>query len=146
MAESDVRIALTQAAANLLTALSYNISTQVQWGTETFDPQAQGKWARVTRLPNDPFPVTLGNQGYDRMTGLLVIEFFAPIGSGEGQFDTVENTCRSAFPAGKRLYYGTEYVSVIGAGLGAITVVDNWIRKAFTVTFRADIRRTAVTI
>ncbi len=142
MSDSDAEVALLTAAKTLLDAQGFGAVTQ--WENDDFDPSGKTKWASVFFVPNQPEPVTLGQQGDDRQTGFVQIDFNIPQNTGSGQMRPWTNAARQAFVAGKTFTENGQIVRVTSAGVTQGRNVDNWFRKSVTIAFRTDLQRASI--
>ncbi len=142
MADTDSEVALLTAAKTLLDAQGFGSATN--WENDGFDPSGKTKWASVFFVPNQPEPVTLGQQGDDRQTGFLQIDFNIPQGKGSGQMRAWLNAARQTFVAGKSFTQNGQIVIVTTAGATQGRNVDNWFRKSVTIAFRTDLQRASL--
>jgi len=130
------------AAKTLLEAQGF--TGAIKWENAKFDPSGKTKWASVFFVPNEPVPVTLGEQGTDRQTGFLQIDFNVPQDTGTGAMRAWANAARQTFVAGKSFTENGQIVIVMSAGTGPGRNVDNWFRKSVTIAFRTDFQRASL--
>lgn len=57
-----------------------------------------GTWARATFLPARTQTATVGEDGYDRLAGLLQIDIFVPVGTGVASAGALADAVREHFP------------------------------------------------
>jgi hypothetical protein len=142
MADSDSEKALLTAAKTFLEAQGF--TGAIKWENDGFDPSGKTKWASVFFVPNQPEPVTLGQQGDDRQTGFLQIDFNIPQGKGSGSMRVWTNAARQTFVAGKSFTENGQIVVIMSVGTGQGRNVDNWFRKSVTIAFRTDLQRASL--
>lgn len=142
MAYSDVRKALRVAAYNFLISQSFSDS-DIQWENENFSSAGKTQWASVSFSPVQPFLVTLGSQGRDRLTGFLQIDFSVIKGLVNHDFvyDYVD-AARQYFKTGFSFSDNNQNVIIESCGAAPAFIVDNSFKIPISIEFRADIPRT----
>lgn len=145
MAISDVEGALFQAASDFLTANGI-VASRIVWPNDNKDPAGMALWAKVSLMPGEVTPITLGDNGIDRGSGILQIDFSQPWGleTAISTFRSLEDAAYSAFPAGKSFSQSGQNVRVVRSEAGQVRKVDNWIRKSFTIRYRFEIQRPSI--
>jgi hypothetical protein len=153
--DENVRKALVGAASDFLTTLE-TISTvaegdisglpiitvdSISWENRDFDPRARALWASVFFVPNTPESRTIGNGGYDDMTGFLQIDFNISAGKGIGILMEWERKARIFFHPGRSFSNGGQSALIVATGMGQGRIVQNYYRKSLTISFRSQLKR-----
>jgi hypothetical protein len=142
MSISNIRKAFVTEVKTILDGLGF--ASKTRWENRNFDPTGFPEWAGFTFVSAEPFVVTLGQGGDDRVTGFVQIDLNTPQNSGDGALDVWVDAFRQAFPAGKPVAYGGSVAFVLNTGVNSGTMFDNWFRKSITITYRADLPRALI--
>lgn len=146
MADADAQGALLSAAYTFLTTGANALgASDISWPNVAFDSAGKSLWASVHFVPNDPTPVSLGNQGLDRGTGFMQIDLNVPVNTGDVTLRAMENKGRAFFIVGKTFTQSGQAVRVISCGMSPGRIVDNFWRKHLTIAYRTDFTRTSIT-
>jgi len=70
-------------------------ATSIAWGDRPFSPP-NAAWVRVSVLFGDAFLGTIGAGGLNTVTGVLVVDAFAPKGAGRGELTRTADDARNA--------------------------------------------------
>ncbi len=90
-------------------------------------------WVRATLLPAQPIPESIGVSGYDRLRGLLQVDVFYPVGTGN-QASTMADAIIAAFSSrGLQL----DNVTVERAWREAGSTIENYYSLPVFVRWRA---------
>ena len=113
----------------------------IAWENRNFDPDSKDFFATVNYVPNNPEGRTIGEGGYDEMSGFVQIDFDGKQGRGTGEHGKWEKKAPLFFITGKNFTYQGNSVIVISAGMSQGRVVGNNYRKSLTVAFRSQLKR-----
>jgi|TARA_R110000744_G_scaffold33341_2_gene77781 hypothetical protein len=142
MSISNIRKAFVTEVKSTLDGLGFG--GKIKWENRDFDPTGSPEWAGFQFVSAEPFVVTLGQGGDDRLTGYVQIDLNTTQDSGDGAMDVWIDAFRQQFPAGKPLTYGNSSALVLNTGVNSGTMFDNWFRKSITITYRADLPRALI--
>jgi hypothetical protein len=122
-----------------------NIMTDVAWENKTFDTVNKPIWCSVFYIPNTPAVRTIGQKGFDEITGFLQIDFNIAENAGEGSLPTWENKARKFFYAGQKFSFDGQFVIVTSSGMSQGRHVDSFYRKSLTINFKSQLQRPKLT-
>lgn len=157
MKDSDVRAALMESAVAFFAATSIVtddetfinqpvvIPANVAWENKTFDTSNKPLWVSVYYQPNKPEVRTIGDKGYDEITGYIQIDFNIPKDSGEGGLPAWENKLRKFYHAGRVFSKDGQNVIVTSSGMSQGRHVDSFYRKSATIYFKSQLKRPKLT-
>jgi hypothetical protein len=101
------------------------------------EPSTTAAWGRFAILNGDTNPMTIGNQGFNRSVGIVVLQMFVPENGGVKTFSI--NTDRLAAIFNLRTLRSTAVVCHFGCvGMASASATDGWLQRHARVTFRAD--------
>lgn len=144
MSFKNTRQSLATAAITILKAAPISILQENIISGNFPSPRAGDvKWAQVLFTTRDPSVATMGSIGTDRLEGVLFVNIRTPLDHGEAEGLAAIDAFRSALPAGSRLTFGGQEVTVLSIGAVDGRVVDGYWRTDITVPFRAFIHRGA---
>lgn len=157
MNDTNIRKALITGAEEFLTAAASldtakgtvdNLPTlpedSIGWENRTFDPSGKDPWASVFYRPNLPEGRTIGQGGYDQITGFIQIDLNIAPGQGEKPLIDWEEKARIYFHPGRFFVNGGQSVLVVSSGMSEGRHVENFYRKSITVSFRGHLKRNEV--
>jgi len=101
-------------------------------------------WIRVSYIPNEPTPVTLGLQGEDDMEGILQIDLNIDSGKGTGDLFPIVDQLRNHFTAGRIFAYDGQEVTIRSCGRGVGRMVDSYYRIPVSVIWYSRIQRNLI--
>lgn len=104
-------------------------------------PRINEPWAQILFVPRSPTVATMGDGGMDRVEGVLLVNIRTPLDKGEVDGLVAVDAFRSAFPAGSRLIFEGQEVTVLSIGAVDGRVVDGFWRTDITIPYRAFIQR-----
>ena len=116
----------------------------ISWENRTFKPEGKEPWASVTYNPVIPAGRTVGQRGYDQLTGFIQIDFNIAPSKGTKILTDWEEKGRIYFHSGRSFIYGGQSVIITSCGMSAGRHVENFYRKSLTVAFRSQIKRNEV--
>jgi hypothetical protein len=128
----------------LITGLPTIPSGDIGWENRTFKPEGKNPWASVFYRPNNPTTRTVGQRGYDQLTGFVQIDFNIAPSKGSKILTEWEDKARIYFHPGRSFNYDGQGVIVTICGMSAGRHVENFYRKSLTVAFRSQIKRNEV--
>lgn len=139
-----VRTALATSAVAILKAAPISILQQNIISGNMPSPRAgDTKWVQLLFANRTPSVATMGSLGEDRFEGVLFVNIRIPLDHGEADGLVAIDAFRSALPAGSRLTFGGQAVTVLSIGAVDGRVVDGYWRTDITIPFRAFIQRGA---
>lgn len=157
MNDTKIRKALIAGAKEFLTAATSIDTVQgtvtglptlsadaVGWENRSFDPAGKDPWASVFYRPNIPEGRTIGQSGFDQITGFMQIDFNIAPGQGEKPLIDWEEKARIYFHPGRFFVNEGQSVLVISSGMSQGRHVENFYRKSITVSFRGHLKRSEV--
>lgn len=103
-------------------------------------------WAVFLFRPSQPFPVTLGDNGADRVEGFVQIDHNIALEIGEAAALDFGDKLRKVFREGVQFTYGDQAVRIKSCGLSFGRVAEGFWRTSFTIYWYADISRQVETI
>jgi len=144
MSFKKTRQSLATAAIALLKAAPISIlPANIISGNMPSPGAGDKKWAQVLFTTRDPSVATMGGIGTDRLEGVLFVNIRIPLDHGEVEGIEAIDAFRSALPAGSRLTFEGQQVTVLSIGAVDGRVVDGYWRTDITIPFRAFINRGA---
>tara|TARA_A200000159_G_scaffold162979_1_gene188068 strand:- start:22338 stop:22787 length:450 start_codon:yes stop_codon:yes gene_type:complete len=117
----------------------------IAWENRIFDDSGKNIWSSFKYTPNQPIARTIGNGGFDDLTGFIQIDFNIPTNSGDYVLREWEDKGREFFTSGTRFENGGHSVLVTSAGMSQGRVVENYFRKSLTVGFKSQLKRKQTT-
>lgn len=130
-----------KALATAFAAGAFFDADKVQYENKTFVPPS-APWASFWFLPNIPVIASLGDEGFDEVTGILQIDLNWPLNVGETEPAAKADAIRNYFLVGSRFaVMGGPEVTIRAAGRGNGRIEGvNW-RISVTISFYAQIKR-----
>jgi hypothetical protein len=117
MSLSDVELALRAAAVDALTTECDFEEENIAGENLSFNrEQVTYPWAEFFYLPGEPSAHTLGDNGLDRVDGVLQISIHYEKGTGTALSTTDSDSLREYFKAGAGFSHGGQTVTVKGCG------------------------------
>lgn len=117
------------------TDISVGQSIPTQYDNQGSTPPENALWIRFSVLPGDSLQKSIGAPGLNvtRHIGIIIIEIFSPIGTGDKDaYDTIE-LIRIAFIPGT--YNGILYRTGKASSQGR---VGSWSKINFTIPYQSD--------
>lgn len=111
---NDIRAALEAEIANVS---GVPAAAQRCWENVRFEPTVGTAWVRMTLLPGETRPATMGANPQIRYNGLFQVDIFRPEGEGPGTAEALADAVRDRFNVETTLTSGS------------ITVRFNWSEK-----------------
>lgn len=115
--------------------------SSIQFPNEKPVDQNESMWARVNYLSNPLIPVSTGLGGLDRLTGVLIVNLYAVMGSSMSAYNTIENAAMSRYWNGKTLTFGGTTIYIQNVGFEDGGAEDNTYVKSLSLSFKSDIQR-----
>ena len=143
MSVVQVREALTTSVVALLKASPISIADANIISGNMPSPHQSSKWVQILFTSRPPYVATLGGGGKDCLEGVLFVNLRIPMDNGELPGLQVVDTFRAALPAGSRLTFEGQEVTVLSIGSVDGRVVDGFWRTDITIPYRAFIKRGA---
>lgn len=84
----------------------------VSYELRKFDPPARGPWVAIKNFPADKYPVTLGAQGEDNVTGFFQVTIYVPENDGIKRITEYVDSVIDHFKIGRRFHYQGQEVRV----------------------------------
>ena len=141
MSFEQVREALTTAAVGLLEGVDIAIDSANIISGNMPSPKVNAKWAQVLFTTRSTSVATMGNGGQDQLIGVLLVAIRTPLDQGERSGLKAIDAFRKALPAGSRLTFEGQEVTVLSIGAVDGRVVDGFWRTDITIPYRAFIQR-----
>ncbi len=141
MSFEQVREALTTAAVGLLEGVDIAIDSANIISGNMPSPKVNAKWAQVLFTTRSTSVATMGNGGQDQLIGVLLVAIRTPLDQGERSGLKAIDAFRRALPAGSRLTFEGQEVTVLSIGAVDGRVVDGFWRTDITIPYRAFIQR-----
>ena len=116
----------------------------IAWENVNFDKANKETWAKVFYVPNQPTGRTIGDKGYNELSGFMQIDFNVTTGKGEETLINWEKKAEIYFHAGRSFSKNGQGVIITSSGMGQGRIIGNFYRKSLTVAFRCDIKRKKV--
>lgn len=116
----------------------------IAWENRKFSSGGKNPWASVFYVPNTPEGRTVGQKGYDQISGFIQIDLNIAPDNGEKTLLDWEEKARVYFHAGRSFSHGGQSVLVISSGMSEGRHIENFYRKSITVSFRGHIKRNEV--
>lgn len=105
------------------------------------DAAANTEHVRLSLIPVDSTPATLGPTGANQVTGILQADFHFRTGRGNGEALSVVDAVCAAFPSGLILTEDGQQLAIWGAKLDKIFSDGGWLRAIISIQFTAHVRR-----
>jgi hypothetical protein len=134
-----------QTAEGLVTGLPTLSADDIGWENRLFQPEGKNPWASVFYRPNIPAGRTVGQRGYDQITGFVQIDFNIAPSKGTKILTDWEDKARIFFHPGRFFTYSGQGVLITSCGMSTGRHTENFYRKSLTVAFRSHIKRQEVT-
>lgn len=131
MAETQARKALIQGVINA------NANIPIKWENAAFTMPSNSAWAAVYILTMDDAANTLGQNGLNRIDGVMQISVFAPKGSGDLSAYINADKFRAIFKTGATLTADGQVVRISSASMRAGADEPNWYSQILNVEFYA---------
>ena len=96
-------------------------------------------WLKLSIVPAEAFPVTLGINGDDNHNGYLQIDVNVPVNTGDGLVNLVAGKIKREYPAGRNI----GQVVVGSSSVSPARVVGAFYRVSVTVSYYSRIARSA---
>lgn len=141
MSFEQVREALTTAAVGLLEGDDIAIDSANVISGNMPSPKVNAKWAQVLFTTRSTSVATMGDAGQDQLVGVLLVAIRTPLDQGERSGLKAIDAFRKALPAGSRLTFEGQEVTVLSIGAVDGRVVDGFWRTDITIPYRAFIQR-----
>ena len=104
----------------------------------SFTPKINTEYAQLFIIPNQPYAVTLGNNGEDEYTGIMQINLNYPVNTGTLKINLKREEILARYKAGMKYKYEDQSVLITSAGQSAVgQVVDNYYRIPLTIEWIA---------
>ena len=143
MSYEKVRSALATSAVAILKAAPISLTDELIISGNMPSPKENAKWAQILFTTQDPIVATMGGVGTDLVQGVFFVNLRIPLDQGEQQGVKAIDAFRTALPAGSRVTFGGQEVTVLSIGAVDGRVVDGYWRTDITIPFRAFINRGA---
>lgn len=141
MGLANARTALVKAADAVMKASPFSFTDARLISENMPAPVTSEAWAQYIFASRRPSVATLGVGGSDVVTGILRVDVRHPLDTGIGAGLALVDAFRTAMPAGTRLSFGGQEVSVLNIGADTGSVVDTWYRTNISIAFRAFLPR-----
>ena len=141
MSLEKIREALATSAIALLKASPISIPAANIISGNMPSPKVNEKWAQVLFTSRAPSVATMGGGGQDYLPGVMLVNIRVPLDQGERIGLKAVDAFRTALPAGSRLTFGGQQVTVLPIGAVDGRVVDGFWRTDITIPYRAFITR-----
>jgi hypothetical protein len=139
MTAQEVDTALLQALVDLA------LGIPIAYPNEDFTPPTDGSdWIMTTQLPAITEAASLGVGGWDRLLGILQIDFNSKPGTGTATLLGYAQAALDEYVAGKNYTSGSQTVKVLQAYRSQILEIDGWARVAVSVSWQALTVRPAI--
>lgn len=102
-----------------------------------FDTTPGVPWAAVHVLPAQPDVFTLGSSGRDEHTGILQIDLFYPLNTGDGAILAKADAIRTYFKAGTDFDYNGQTVTIRNSGRSGGRRDEGWYSIIMTIEWYA---------
>ena len=111
-------MSLTQCEAALRTAIETVLSPipVAQSNIPFRPPSGRSPWARITFMPSQPQPVSLGVGGRDRADGINQVDLMFPLGTGDTAANVAAAALEAYFNAQRIVSYSGQYVNIRSCG------------------------------
>lgn len=113
----------------------------VAWPNRAFDPAGKPLWVGVHYVPNDPVGRTIGQGGFDQISGFLQIDINVVNDTGESLLTSWRDKARIYFHGGRVFSHNSHFVIVTGCGISQGRHVETHFRQSLTISFRSDLKR-----
>lgn len=143
MSYKKIREALATSAFAILQASPISILAANIIAENMPSLRVNEKWAQMLFSLRPPSVATLGSGGQDQATGVLFVNIRTPLDQGTSQGLQAIDAFRAALPAGSRLTFEGQEVTVLSIGAVDGRVVDGFWRTDITIPYRAFIQRGA---
>ena len=153
----DVRAALITACKNflevdtsintdsgLVTGLPVLPPENISYENRLFNPRSKGVFASVFYLPNTPTVRTVGDCGFNELTGVVQIDINIPQHAGEKILIDWERKAEIYFHTGRVFTNSGQTVIIINSAFTGARKKENFYKKSLSVAFRSDIKRIKV--
>ena len=141
MSYAKIRQALATSAVGVLTASPVSMASGNIISGNMPSPEKNEPWAQILFTARSPSVATMGSGGLDMVEGVLFVNVRHPLDTGEGAGLVVVDAFRDALPAGSRLTFEGQEVTVLSIGAREGRVVDAFWRTDLTLPYRAFIPR-----
>ncbi len=131
MSMQDIHIALRVQLTTLSVAKSYE--------NVKYEPTVGTAYVRERFLPDASVQESLGSAGYNRITGVYLIDAFCPAGEGVDDAEDLADTVLAAFARGSVLTSSGVSVVIEKSYRSAGRSESDWYQVPIVVQFRADI-------
>lgn len=109
--QPDIRACFDSELKNLLPQLNLTAS-QVAWFNAKFSPDVKKLYIKPTLLLSPTQQVSLGTNGFERVSGIYQISIFALRDVGSASFEAVARGVINYFRAGTKLVYSGVEITV----------------------------------
>ena len=141
MGLAQVRTAIVKAADLVMKASPFLFTDDQLIYENTPAPVTAGAWAQYMFAPRRPVVATLGGGGQDMVVGIFRVDVRLPLDTGVNIGLALTDAFRLALPAGTRLSFEGQEVTVLNIGAETGRVVDTWYRTDIAIAFRAYLPR-----
>jgi len=118
---------------------SFGLSTA--YDNVDFTPVNGTAWARVSNLPAQPEPASIGVDGDDSHTGVFQISLMYPLNTGRSAILSKADAIATVFYPGASFTYSGQSVTVSSCGITPARRVDNWFAVYVSVNWFARVSR-----
>lgn len=95
-------------------------------------------------MPADRRPVTLGDTGYDEVTGVFQVTVNGPSGQGVRALEDEASAITGFFTAGKRFDNASQHISILRSYFGPVRPAGARATIAVSINWRAIVFRNAL--
>jgi hypothetical protein len=131
VSNATVHIGLTK----VVEGLGYAVARE----NVVYKPTTGTPWLRATFAPNPTAQAALGEDGPNRLTGILMVDVFAPVGVGFGAADVIAEAVMAAFARGDVVTEGAVSVRIERSYRSRGRTETDWYHVPVTVEYRADV-------
>lgn len=117
-------------------AVPSNLPTSYE--VRDFQPPFSGNWARVKNFPAAVDVDSLGDGGFDNLTGFFQVDFFVPENSGTATLHELAGGIIAKFKNGARFYHSGQEVKVRRSQLSPIRRDDSLASYVITISIYWD--------
>lgn len=104
---------------------------------QVFQAQANQRWFKVTVLPTEASSGSIGIGGYDIWNGLVQIDVFSPLGTGD-DYEVLKSLV-STFPRSEQLDVGDFTLTIEKTWHEESQMVDGWQRTPFLIRWNMPV-------
>jgi hypothetical protein len=118
---------------------SFGLSTA--YDNVDFTPTVGTAWARVTTLPVQPAPSSIGTNGEDAHAGVFQITLNYPPNTGRADILAKADAIAAVFYPGASFTYSGQSVTVSSCGITQARIIENWCVVYVSVNWFARVPR-----